>query len=144
LATESSPIARLRHTNPSIALLRYIRPVQIDPTSAVPPFEQVRAQFAAQIADGTLVVGTRLPTVRALADELDLAVNTVARAYRELEGAGLVETRGRAGTVVSAAGDTARQRLQSAAQAFAAVAHDVGIPPDQALAAVRAALERHV
>ena len=83
--------------------------MRIDPGAAVPPFEQVRAQFAAQIADGTLVVGTRLPTVRKLADDLGLAVNTVARAYRELESAGLVETRGRAGTVVSAAGDRTQQ-----------------------------------
>jgi DNA-binding transcriptional regulator YhcF (GntR family) len=114
--------------------------MHIDHASPVPPFEQVRSQFAIRIADGTLVVGTKLPTVRALAHELDLAVNTVARAYRELETAGLVETRGRAGTVVSTSGDRGKQRLQSAAQAFAAVAHDVGIPPDQALEVVRAAL----
>ena len=113
--------------------------MRIDPASPVPPFEQVRAQFAAQITDGTLVVGTKLPTVRALADELDLAVNTVARAYRELETAGLVETRGRAGTVVSA-GDRAQQRLHAAAQAFAAAAHDVGIAPERAVEIVRAAL----
>lgn len=115
--------------------------MHIDPTSAVPPFEQVRAQFAARIGDGTLVVGTRLPTVRALAEELGLAVNTVARAYRELETAGLVETRGRAGTVVSPAGDRAKQRLQLAAQAFAAVAHDLGVGSAQALEVARAALD---
>jgi DNA-binding transcriptional regulator YhcF (GntR family) len=117
--------------------------MQIDPTSAVPPYEQVRSRIAAQIVDGTLVVGTRLPTVRALADELDLAVNTVARAYRELEAAGLVETRGRAGTVVSAAGDESKQRLQAAAHAFATVVHDLAISPAQALDAVRAALDTH-
>ena len=114
--------------------------MQIDHASPVPPFEQVRSQFATRIADGTLVVGTKLPTVRALAHELELAVNTVARAYRELETAGLVETRGRAGTVVSASGDRSRQRLLSAAQSFAAVAHEVGIPPERALEVVRAAL----
>jgi DNA-binding transcriptional regulator YhcF (GntR family) len=114
--------------------------MRIDPASSVPPFEQVRGQLAAQIADGTLVAGTRLPTVRRLADELGLAINTVARAYRELEAAGLVETRGRAGTVVSAAGDRSEQRLQAAAQAYAAVAHGLGVVPDHALAVARAAL----
>lgn len=115
-------------------------PMRIDPASPVPPFEQVRSQVAARIADGTLVVGTRLPTVRALADDLGLAVNTVARAYRELEAAGLVETRGRAGTVVSPAGDRLAERLQVAAQQFAHVAHELGVPTEQAVAVVRAAL----
>jgi DNA-binding transcriptional regulator YhcF (GntR family) len=115
--------------------------MRIDHDSSVPPFEQVRARFAAQIADGTLVVGARLPTVRALAEELDLAVNTVARAYRELETAGLVETRGRAGTVVSAAGDRAAQRLLAAAQTYAQVARDCGADAERALEVVRAALD---
>ncbi len=115
--------------------------MRIDHASSVPPFEQVRSQFASQIGDGTLVVGTRLPTVRALADELDLAVNTVARAYRELETAGLVETRGRAGTVVSAAGNRTAQRLLAAAHAYAKLAHDGGIDADRALEIVRTALQ---
>ena len=65
--------------------------VVIDTTSALPPFEQVRAQLAQQINDGTLPVGVRLPTVRSLAAELGLATNTVARAYRELESASLLK-----------------------------------------------------
>jgi DNA-binding transcriptional regulator YhcF (GntR family) len=114
--------------------------MRIDPGSPVPPFEQVRVQFAERIGDGTLVVGTRLPTVRKLADDLGLAVNTVARAYRELEAAGLVETRGRAGTVVSAAGDRTQQRLRAAARAYAKVAHDTGTDVERAVQVVRAAL----
>lgn len=116
--------------------------ITVDSTSPVPPFEQVRMQFAAQITDGILAVGAKLPTVRRLAEDLGLAVNTVARAYRELEAAGLVETHGRAGTVVAAGGDGAKQRLQAAAQTFAKVAHDVGIAPDRALEVARAALAR--
>ena len=114
--------------------------ISIDDASSVPPFEQVRAQLAAQIIDHVLVVGTRLPTVRQLADDLGLAVNTVARAYRELEAAGLVETRGRGGTVVTAVGDQARARLQQTAQAYADLAHDLGVDADEALDLVRAAL----
>jgi len=113
--------------------------ITIDPASPVPPFEQVRAQLAAQVSSGELVAGTRLPTVRQLADDLGLAVNTVARAYRELEAAGLVETRGRGGTIVTAAGDRARERLQNAAQRYAALARDLGVEPDEALRLVRAA-----
>ncbi|HET9655614.1 MAG TPA: GntR family transcriptional regulator [Kineosporiaceae bacterium] len=115
--------------------------ISIDTSCAVPPFEQVRAQLAAGVSSGALVAGTRLPTVRALADELGLAVNTVARAYRELEAAGLVETRGRGGTVVTAAGDRSRERLQVAAQRYAALAHDLGVPLEEALGLVRAALQ---
>ncbi len=114
--------------------------IAIDARSPVPPFEQVRVQLAAQIADGELVVGARLPTVRRLADDLGLAVNTVARAYRELEAAGLVETRGRAGTVVSAAGDRAKQAVRSAAEQYAATVRSLGVGADEALRVVRSAL----
>ena len=114
--------------------------ITVDSTSPVPPFEQVRAQLATQIADGQLVPGTRLPTVRQLADDLGLAVNTVARSYRELEAAGMVETRGRGGTVVTAGGDQARERLLAAAQRYAALAHDIGLSADEALRLVRTAL----
>jgi GntR family transcriptional regulator len=75
--------------------------LRIEPGSAQAPFEQVRSQLAAAVDDGRLAPGTRLPPIRALAEDLGLAANTVARAYRELEEAGLVVTRGRLGTVVS-------------------------------------------
>jgi DNA-binding transcriptional regulator YhcF (GntR family) len=114
--------------------------ISVDGTSPVPPYEQVRVQLAAQIADGALVPGTRLPTVRQLAADLGLAVNTVARAYRELEAAGLVETRGRGGTVVTAGGDQARERLLAAAARYAALARDVGLSADEALRLVGTAL----
>ena len=114
--------------------------IVVDARSTVAPFEQVRSQLAAQIADGTLVVGTKLPTVRSLADELGLAVNTVARAYRELETSGLVETRGRAGTVVTSAGDRVRADVAAAARVFAKAVHDSGLDTDSALRIVRAAL----
>ncbi|MDZ5441879.1 GntR family transcriptional regulator [Micromonospora sp. 4G57] len=115
--------------------------IRIDPTSAVPPYEQVRGQLARMIGDGRLPVGTRLPAVRQLATDLGLAVNTAARAYRELEAAGLVETRGRHGTVVAPGRDDATDRLHHAAAGYAAEALRLGVPPDRALALVRAALE---
>jgi DNA-binding transcriptional regulator YhcF (GntR family) len=114
--------------------------ITVDGSSPVPPFEQVRLQLAAQIADGDIVPGTRLPSVRQLAGDLGLAVNTVARSYRELEAAGLVETRGRGGTVVTAGGDHARERLLNAAQRYAALAHEIGLSADEALRMVGTAL----
>lgn len=116
--------------------------ITLDSTSAVPPFEQIRVQIARQVADGELVAGTRLPTVRRLAEDLGLAVNTVARAYRELEGAGVVATHGRAGTVVTAGGDAARSRLQAAAQQYADLAHDLGLDAAEALRLVGSALDQ--
>jgi DNA-binding transcriptional regulator YhcF (GntR family) len=115
--------------------------ITIDPGSATPPYDQVRRRIAELAAAGSLPAGTRLPPVRSLAATLNLAANTVARAYRELEAAGLVETRGRAGTVVTsrAAGTSVQARL--AAEDFAARVRSLGIPPEVALALVKAALE---
>ncbi|UUN24992.1 GntR family transcriptional regulator [Streptomyces sp. FIT100] len=114
--------------------------IVIDSTSPVPPFEQLRAQLARQIQDHTLAAGTRLPTIRRLAADLGLAVNTVGRAYRELEVAGLVEARGAAGSFVSAAGEEGRERARRAAAEYAAVIAGVGIDTDEAIRIVQAAL----
>ena len=73
----------------------------IDTSSAVPPFEQLRTQVATQVTSGELPAGTRLATVRQMAADLGLAANTVARAYRELEADGVIATHGRRGTFVS-------------------------------------------
>ena len=67
--------------------------LSIDKTSTTPPFEQLRMQLLAAVQDGRLPAGTRLPTVRGLATELGLAVNTVAGSYRALEKDGVIETR---------------------------------------------------
>ena len=114
--------------------------ISVDAESAVPPFEQVRAQLAAQITTGELAAGTRLPTVRRLADDLGLAVNTVARSYRELETAGLVGTRGRGGTVVTAGGNQARERLRVEAERYADLVREVGVDRDEAVRIIRGAI----
>lgn len=116
------------------------RELQVDPAATVPPYEQVRSGIAGRIATGALPPGTRLPPVRRLAEQLELAANTVARAYRELEEAGLVQTHGRGGTVVAAA-DAGRRQLQDAAAQFAVLARRQGLGVEEALGYVRAALE---
>jgi DNA-binding transcriptional regulator YhcF (GntR family) len=73
-----------------------------------------------------------LPTVRDLAGQLNMAVNTVARAYRELEAAGLLETRGRFGTFV-AREDPADAAMATAAHAFASAAKALGVGKADAL-----------
>jgi DNA-binding transcriptional regulator YhcF (GntR family) len=115
--------------------------VRIDPASNLPPYEQVRAQVAQLARDGVLPAGARLPTVRQLAGDLGLAVNTVARAYRELEAAGLVETRGRHGSFVThRAGGVPAEAARLAAR-YAADTRALGLSGEQALALVRAALD---
>src|SRR5207249_1912963 len=101
--------------------------VSVDSTSPVPPYEQVRSALAARINDRTLPVGTKLPTVRGLAADLGIAPNTIARAYRELEEAGLIETRGRAGSFVAASGDQSRRRAQQAAAEYAKITRKLGL-----------------
>jgi GntR family transcriptional regulator len=74
--------------------------ITVDTASTEPPYEQLRRQIAAHVASGELAAGQRLPTVRQMAADLGLANNTVARAYRELEAAGVIATHGRRGTFV--------------------------------------------
>jgi DNA-binding transcriptional regulator YhcF (GntR family) len=118
--------------------------ITLDPRSPLPPYEQVREQIAAQVHDGRLPTGTRLPTVRRLADDLGLAANTVARAYRELEQDGVVATRGRNGTVVAGTADVTTRLAEEAAMEFATRAKRLGVTPDDALRMVRRALEGQV
>ena len=115
--------------------------VRIDHDTDRPPYEQVRSQLAQQINDGTLPVGAKLPTVRRLAADLGLAVNTVARAYRELEGAGLLETRGRGGTFIGSNGSNSRSRAAEAATQYVAITDGLGISRAESLAIVSAAMQ---
>lgn len=112
----------------------------IDEASALAPYQQLRLQVIDAVHSGALAAGARLPTVRRLADDLGIAPNTVARSYRELERDGVIETRGRNGSFVSASGDAATQQAQIAARAFADRIRELRMPPADALALVRAAL----
>ena len=114
--------------------------LSLDDSSGVPPFEQVREGIRAQVESGSLKPGFRLPPVRALASSLDLAANTVARAYKELEALGVVETRGRAGTFV--AGRGVERSVRAAASSYVASVRALGLADDEALDAVRRALGR--
>jgi DNA-binding transcriptional regulator YhcF (GntR family) len=116
--------------------------IEVSTDSLIPPYDQIRAQIETMAASGVLPPGHRLPSIRQLAADLDLAPGTVARAYRELEAAGVVTTRiGRGTTIADAVPRLSEQerttRLRSAAREYAAAIARLGIAPDQALAAVR-------
>jgi DNA-binding transcriptional regulator YhcF (GntR family) len=116
--------------------------IRLDASLGDAPYQQIRSQIAVQVSSGRLAPGTRLPTVRALAAELGIAANTVARAYRELEHTGVVTTRGRAGTVVN--GDNADRAAKQAATSYADAMRALGVGQDEALDLVRRAFDRPV
>ena len=116
--------------------------VQADPHASKPLFDQLRGQMIDQvlggIAAGTLTAGDQLPTVRQVAVDLSINPNTVARAYRELESAGILETRGRFGTFVART-DPADAAMATAAHTYATAAKSLGVAKDDALKYIEAA-----
>src|ERR687897_1142656 len=88
--------------------------IHISPTDGVPIYLQIVNQVKYLVSSGRLAAGEELPPIRALAEQLLVNPNTVARAYRELELAGVVEKRRTAGTYVSGAASklARRERLK--------------------------------
>ena len=118
--------------------------IELDPASKEPPYTQLKMAIARLVASGALRTGERLPTIRQLAGDLDIAPNTVARAYRELEADGIVRSSGRRGTVIAAPPDH-----QNAAAAVAGDLDDLvqrarrlGLDPTTIVALVTESLTR--
>jgi GntR family transcriptional regulator len=90
----------------------WIGPLQIHiaPNDGVPIYLQIVNQVKFLMASGRLKPGQELPPIRALAEQLLINPNTVARAYRELETAGVVTKRRSAGTYVSDSGSPLARR----------------------------------
>jgi GntR family transcriptional regulator len=116
--------------------------ISVSHASPVPPYEQIRVQLADLISVGRLEQGARLPSVRQLASDLGLANNTVVRAYRELETAGLVRSRRGSGTQVVAppTATDVKAKLAEYAHGYAAAVRQLDARDEDALAAVRHAL----
>nr|WP_042196239.1 GntR family transcriptional regulator [Kibdelosporangium sp. MJ126-NF4]CEL22486.1 Transcriptional regulator, GntR family [Kibdelosporangium sp. MJ126-NF4]CTQ89342.1 Transcriptional regulator, GntR family [Kibdelosporangium sp. MJ126-NF4] len=113
--------------------------ILVTPDNGVPPWRQVRDQLIRLIQSGELAVGTPLPTIRQLANDLGLSAGTVARVYRELETAGILHTARRKGTVVAAIpGSPSEQTdvLADSAAQFVSHAKALGVTLDDAIAAV--------
>jgi GntR family transcriptional regulator len=118
----------------------------IDLDSPVPVYEQLRSQLAELVESGRLPPEYVLPSVRRLAADLGVAPGTIARAYRELQSAGVVAGSRSMGTRVSAVpqlGAAARRvRLAEAADRLAGAARRVGAADDEVIEAVARALSR--
>ena len=119
--------------------------VTVDPSDRRPPYQQIRIQVLGAVSSGALARGTRLPTIRQLAADLDLAANTVARAYRELEVDGVIETRGRRGSFVcehlaTVPGSTAAEQLDALARTCIDDARRLGAPAADIADAIARAL----
>ncbi|WP_245637315.1 GntR family transcriptional regulator [Actinomyces vulturis] len=98
--------------------------MRLDFSSHQPAYEQIGEAIVHAIRSGQLPPGTRLPAIRTLAGHVNVAVNTVAKAYRELERVGVIEGRGRLGTfVVDGDGDAAA----TAAHTFVRAMKDLGV-----------------
>src|SRR5258706_16429461 len=88
--------------------------IRLSETDGVPIYLQIVNQVKSAVASGRLAAGEELPPIRGLAERLVINPNPVARAYRELEVAGVVEKRRTNGTYVSEAGShmARRERLR--------------------------------
>lgn len=115
--------------------------IAIDRGLEEPVYRQVADQLRRLIASGALGPGTALPSVRQLAGDLGVNLNTIARAYRLLESEGFLIIRDRAGVVVAAAADeiegSARARLLDELRATLARLRQAGMTTEELLAVVR-------
>jgi DNA-binding transcriptional regulator YhcF (GntR family) len=111
--------------------------LDVDPSSALPVYEQIRRQITRMAVSGVLPVGSRLPTIRQLASDLGLAKGTVAKAYALLESSAVVESRGHRGTYVIEPDPTLLEGvpgLDQAALSYAVIAQQQGADLTAALA----------
>lgn len=120
--------------------------IHISTSDGVPIYVQVVNQIKFLIASGRLSAGEELPPIRVLAAQLLINPNTVARAYRELETAGIVEKRRTSGTYVSEQGSPLAKRerikiLSERIDALLAEASHMGISLDEVLKLVE---QRHI
>jgi GntR family transcriptional regulator len=116
--------------------------LHISTTDGVPIYLQIVQQIKYLVASGRLAPGEELPPIRALADQLLVNANTVARAYRELAAAGVVSNRRTAGTYVSDTGSPlAREEclraLSERVDALLAEARQMNVGLDEILILVR-------
>jgi GntR family transcriptional regulator len=115
--------------------------LSIDRESKKSVYEQVASQVRQLVASGALVPGATLPSVRQLAGDLGVNLNTVARAYRLLKAEGFLTIRDRAGVTVSAPAGTIEHsdqaKLLDQLRVTLAQLRQAGIAPDDLLRAVQ-------
>jgi GntR family transcriptional regulator len=109
---------------------------RLDSASGVPFYRQIIDQILAGITTGALCAGDQLPTVRALAVDLQVNLNTVAKAYKELEIRGVLNSQQGSGTFIAAieikrSEVERRRQLVQLVDEFLARAAALGLPPDE-------------
>ena len=116
--------------------------IHISPTDGVPIYLQIVNQVKYLVSSGRLAAGEELPPIRTLAETLLVNPNTVARAYRELELAGIVLKRRTTGTYVSDTGTRLGRRdrvkiISKRIDALLAEARHMGITMDELVELLR-------
>ena len=109
---------------------------KLDPKAGIPFYRQIIDQIKYGIASGKLEVGEQLPTVRSLAVQLKVNLNTVSKAYKELEIRNILETQLGSGTFISDTMVTIpikekQEKLQSICREFLTVASSYGFTLDE-------------
>ena len=126
---------------------KLIESIQLDFRSGVPIYTQVVEQIKQQVVGGELKPGDQLPTVRALALELRVNFNTVARAYRLLDEAGIISTQQGRGTYILDVPSPERtdklrqQALEALTRDYLSEAHRLGCGPDEISKTLKEQLE---
>lgn len=110
--------------------------IHITTADGVPIYQQIVNQVKYLVASGRLSPGDEMPPIRVLAEQLIVNPNTVARAYRELEAAGVVEKRRTAGTYVSEQGSPLARKerlkiLTERVDALLAESRQMDVPYDE-------------
>ncbi len=123
--------------------------LELDFRSGIPIYLQVVDRIKEMIANGRLQPGDQLPTVRSLALELRVNFNTVARAYRILDEAGIISTQQGRGTYIleapppEAAEGIRRQALEAVAQRYLADGLRLGATPEELIAILNDQIAHH-
>jgi GntR family transcriptional regulator len=107
----------------------------LDPKAGVPFYRQIIDQIKFGIASGNLTAGEQLPTVRALAVELKVNLNTVTKAYKELEILSILETQQGSGTFIGTSDiripeDEKKKKLKDICNEFSTIAYSYGFSND--------------
>lgn len=108
---------------------------KLDPKAGVPFYRQIIDQIKFGIASGKLTLGEQLPTVRALAVQLKVNLNTVSKAYKELEIRNILETQLGTGTFIGnteikISSKEKHEKLQSICREFLTIASSYGFTID--------------
>jgi GntR family transcriptional regulator len=114
----------------------------LDPANGTPFYRQIIDQIRFGIASGKLKTGEQLPTVRSLAVDLKVNLNTIAKAYKELEILGILDTQQGSGTFINANGivlsDKEKQKkIQDICKEFLTIAFTYGFSVEEVITEIK-------